>query len=173
MIKINIRIIIAIISVIALPGYLQAQDVNIEDYNNVASTVQTGDGNLIDIAQSYSMNSNHYAKVTQNGGNNSIILRQEGFENSILSDQSGIGNSIISEVTGNGNDYKYTQNGNGNDIVHRSNRNNDVGGVNQSGNNNSITLDETGGNYMNGIIITQTGEQHQEIIVTTGLRFKK
>ena len=138
------------------------------DANNISITKQFGDKNSIDITQKNTGNLSQFSAIYQKGDANKFYLLQEGFENDISALQNGNSNSIDIGIHGYGNDFEYTQDGDLNNIKHRTYLNNGSGAIRQNGNKNDINLDESGGNYLNGITVKQTGGM--EVRITTSLK---
>jgi len=141
--------------------YVHEIDINNSDvdinYKNISITSQIGDKNTIEIKQYNSSTVSQYSKIMQYGDLNQFYLIQEGFENRISAEQNGNSNSIDLNIKGYGSDFEYTQNGSSNYVAHTTLMNYGSGAIKQNGNDNKITLDESGGNYLNGITVKQTG----------------
>ncbi len=85
-----------------------------------------------------------------------------------MASQTGYANYMDINIHGNNNDIGYSQNGDKNYIQHSTYLNNGSGAIKQSGDGNEIRLNESGGNYLNGITVEQTGGM--KAVITTSLK---
>lgn len=138
------------------------------DADNIAITKQVGDKNTIEITQKNTGNLSQFSAIYQSGNANKFYLIQEGYENDLSALQNGYSNSMDIGIYGYSNDFEYTQDGDLNKIKHRTYLNNGSGAIRQNGNSNNINLDESGGNYLNGITVKQTGGM--EVRITTSVK---
>jgi len=141
---------------------------NYSEADNLAVTKQFGDKNAIEITQKNTGNLSQFSAIYQTGDANKFYLMQEGYENDLSALQNGYSNSMDIGIYGYGNDFEYTQDGDLNKIKHRTYLNNGSGAIRQNGNSNDINLDESGGNYLNGITVKQTGGM--KVKITTSLK---
>ena len=152
--------------------YVHEIDINSDvvdgDVKNIAITKQFGNNNRIEISQKNTGNLSQYSAISQSGNANQFYLNQEGYENELSAQQNGYSNSMDIGIYGHSNDFEYTQDGDLNKIKHRTYLNDGSGAIRQTGNENDINLNESGGNYLNGITVKQTGGM--KVKITTSLK---